>query len=94
MDVINAVRLLLPRCYFDSAKCHQGIEALRQYRCEYDQDKKSFVNRPRHDWASHGSDAFRTLARAVSEVGSDVAKQRDRWRRDTSYSSDTGWMVA
>jgi hypothetical protein len=94
MDGINAVRLLLPRCYFDAGKCHQGIEALRQYRCEYDQDKKSFVNRPRHDWASHGADAFRTLARAVSEVSSDVKKQRDRWNRSTDYSSDTGWMVA
>ena len=59
---IQAVRLMLPRVYFDGEKCHDGIEALRQYQREYDEDKKSYRQSPRHDWTSHPADAFRMLA--------------------------------
>lgn len=59
---INAARLLIPRCYFDAEKCKDGLEALRQYRKEYDEKLKTFKLRPLHDWASHGADAFRYLA--------------------------------
>lgn len=61
-DGINAVRLMLSRCYFDSDKCKNGIEALKQYRADFDEKKNVFTNRPRHDWTSHGADAFRYLA--------------------------------
>ena len=59
---IQAVRLTLPRVWFDAVKCRDGIEALRQYQREYDEDKKAFRESPRHDWTSHPSDAFRMLA--------------------------------
>ena len=61
-DGIQAVRMTLPRCYFDEEKCLEGIEALRQYQREWDEDKKSFRSSPKHDWTSHGSDAMRMLA--------------------------------
>jgi hypothetical protein len=34
-DGINAVRLLLPRCWFDAEKCARGLKALGQYRREW-----------------------------------------------------------
>ena len=43
-------------------RCADGIEALRQYQREYDEDKKAFRQTPRHDWCSHPADAFRMLA--------------------------------
>lgn len=61
-DGINAVRLMLPRCYFDGVKCKIGIESLKQYRADFDEKKNVFTNRPRHDWTSHAADAFRYLA--------------------------------
>lgn len=61
-DGIQAVRMALPRCWFDEAKCGEGLEALRQYQREYDEDAKAFKERPRHDWTSHSADAFRMLA--------------------------------
>jgi hypothetical protein len=60
-DGIQASRLALTRAWFDH-KCNDGIECLRQYQREYDEDKKVFRDRPRHDWTSHGADAFRYLA--------------------------------
>ena len=59
---IQAVRLTLPHVWFDKERCRDGIEALRQYQREYDEDKKAFRQTPRHDWTSHPSDAFRMLA--------------------------------
>jgi hypothetical protein len=49
-------------CWFDKTKCSDGLEALRQYQREYDEDKKAFRASPRHDWTSHPSDAFRMMA--------------------------------
>jgi hypothetical protein len=61
-DGIQAVRQMLPRTWFNSVRCGDGIEALRQYQREYDEDKKAFRASPRHDWTSHPADAFRMLA--------------------------------
>lgn len=60
-DGIQATRLALTRAWFDN-RCEEGIECLRQYQREYDEDKKVFRDKPRHDWTSHGSDAFRYLS--------------------------------
>lgn len=65
---INAVRLLLPRIWFDEAKCATGIEALRQYRTEYDDRMKVFRPKPLHDWTSHAADALRYLAVGLQPV--------------------------
>jgi len=65
-DGIQASRLALLRCWFDT-KCDDGIECLRQYQREYDEDKKVFRDRPRHDWTSHGADAFRMMSIAWRE---------------------------
>ena len=61
-DGIQAARVMLRRCWFDDEKCAEGLEALRQYQREYDEDKKSFREKPRHDWTSHAADAFRMMA--------------------------------
>ena len=66
-DGINAVRMMLPHAYFHS-RCGEGIEALRQYRREFDEKTKAFKNKPKHDWTSHYADALRYLALAWREM--------------------------
>lgn len=61
-DGINAARLILPRAWFDRVKCADGLEALRQYRSEFDERTRTFKNHPRHDWASHSADGFKATA--------------------------------
>lgn len=61
-DGIQAVRMLLPTCWFDKAKCSQGIEALRMYRREYDEKRQEYRLNPFHDWTSHYADAARYFA--------------------------------
>lgn len=61
-DGINAVRSLLSLCWFDRDKTTRGVNAMKNYRKEWDEKNKVFRNNPKHDWSSHGSDAFRTGA--------------------------------
>jgi len=61
-DGIQAVRAMLPRTYFDGERCADGVDALKQYQREWDDDKKTFREKPRHDWTSHAADSFRMLA--------------------------------
>lgn len=58
-DGINAVRLILGRCWFDEDRCGRGIEALKQYRREWDGKRQTWRETPLHDWTSHAADAFR-----------------------------------
>lgn len=75
-DGINAVRNLLPRCVFDEKKCEKGLNALRQYRTEWDDKAKTARKQPRHDWSSHGSDAFRELAVQLWDVDASQNSRR------------------
>lgn len=61
-DGIQAVRMMLPTCWFDKDKCKAGIEALRMYRRDYDEKRQEFRVSPFHDWTSHYADAARYFA--------------------------------
>lgn len=61
-DGINEVRRMLAFCIFDAERCAQGLKCLRNYRKDWDANRGCFKNDPRHDWASHASDAARYLA--------------------------------
>lgn len=70
-DGINAVRKLLPYCWFDTEKTKEGIKCLREYRKEFNEKTKTFRPHPLHNWASNGADAFRYLATAIPRGGND-----------------------
>jgi len=61
-DGIQATRLSLPLTWWDEDKCARGLEALRQYRMDWDEKGKTWRGRPCHDWTSHAADAFRYLS--------------------------------
>lgn len=69
MEGIEKVRQFLPMCWFSSTECEQGIKCLDNYRKEWDEKHGVYKDRPRHDWASHGSKAFETLARSKIIAG-------------------------
>lgn len=81
---IEATRMTLPRCWFDETKCAQGIEALRQYQFEFDEDKKTFKSKPRHDWASHGSDAFEIISQVWRNPESERVTPKPRFLHETT----------
>ena len=98
-DGIQAVRNILNRCWFDSERCSQGIECLKQYKKVWDEKNGVFKARPLHDWTSHGADAFRYFATGFSDAlmypqGVDsemfVDNQEIMWIND-SANSITGY---
>jgi hypothetical protein len=71
-DGIEAARWLLEqpieiheRCDVSGRFEHSGLEALREYRFEWDEEAQCFSRTPLHNWASHTADAFRYLACAA-----------------------------
>jgi len=94
-DGINAVRMILPRCYFDAAKCAVGIRALRNYRREWNENAQTWRSHPVHDFASHGADALRYLALGVREDKRPLAEPE--WHSQyegPSVAANQNWMAA
>lgn len=73
-DGIQSVRRLLPKCWFNMPRVRQGVDCLRNYRREFDEKRNVFYEKPLHDWASHGSDAFRYLAIGLDNTQSSWSK--------------------
>jgi phage terminase large subunit len=65
---INAVRVLFARCWFDADACAVGLDALMNYRRDFNDKLGEFKAAPVHDWASHGADAFRYLAMSAEST--------------------------
>lgn len=57
-DKIDAGRERIKVSFFDSAHCERGIECLYNYQKEYDSKRAMFLEKPNHDWSSHGADGF------------------------------------
>lgn len=72
IDSIQAGRWLLQQnIRFHKSGCDMGtkgvdgIEVLKQYHYEFDEERRSYTTRPEHDWSSHGADAFRYMGTGI-----------------------------
>lgn len=66
---IEAVRSLFENIWVDEVKCERLIKCLENYIKIYDDKNSVYKNRPLHNWASHGADAFRYMAIATKLWG-------------------------
>lgn len=81
-DSIELARGLIPRTQFNetgggednSGGVERLIDAMTSHRREYDDKLKTFKINPVHDWASHGSDTYKTLA-----INWDLTTDTDWW---------------
>ena len=60
-DGIQVTQLMINSCWFDAEKTARGLDCLWNYTREWDDRLKSFKEKPLHNWASHGADAFRMM---------------------------------
>ena len=79
---INEGRMKLRRCWIDES-CEEFLEALSQYRREYDEKKQVFRQTPLHDWTSHFADAYRYLAVSIEDP-----EQPEEWRDQSDLGFD------
>jgi phage terminase large subunit len=76
---IEAVRRLLPKCWFNEATTEAGRDALGYYHEKKD-EQRSIGLGPEHDWSSHAADAFGLMAIKYEEPG-----RMANFRRKLSY---------
>ena len=95
-DGIQAVRAVLPRCWFDAERCALGIKALRNYRREWNENAQTWRSNPVHDFASHAADSMRYMALGVRDGerrGLANIEWQDRTEARYNAPQQTAWMV-
>lgn len=83
-DGIEAVKTILPNCYFDKENCAMGVKALKRYRSQYNEERRVFNKLPLHDWTSDFADSFRYFAITPHETGFNT------WGTGIDYGQDSG----
>jgi len=82
-DGIQATRLMLRNIWIDEKGCGRGLQALREYIKAPIENERGpsgevlYRDRPKHNWASHGADALRTLAVGMRAESSGELQQPD-----------------
>lgn len=61
-DGIELGRRLFSRLWVDQIRCAVWLDAMGQYRQEWDDNKGMFKDNPLHDWTSHKGDVHRYAA--------------------------------
>ncbi len=85
-DAIECVRTTLPRIYIDSVRCSKLINALRNYRKEYDSERKVYNNKPLHDINSHYADSLRHFCSVLPKLqDTSSAEELDRRFQEVKY---------
>lgn len=90
LDGIDAVRALFNKIWIDRTKCGEGINALKNYRKQYDDARHTYLKTPYHDWSSNGADAFRTMAVAIDHKYKSAEVELDKYARGGKKRADGG----
>jgi len=69
-DGIENVRRHFPRMWIDQSKCGPLLRALENYGEEFDNKRKVYMGKPRHDQFSHWADCMRYLCTALPKCQS------------------------
>jgi len=64
-NAIEAMRRKLYVCDFNKENTQRLIDCLSNYSKEFDDKLGTYKNKPLHNWASHGVDAFQTMTLAL-----------------------------
>lgn len=89
-DGINVLRMIFNQLWFDKGRCKEGLNALKNYRKEYDDKNQKYKDRPLHDWSEHASSALRYFAvsyrdRSRNKGVQKMVKRRKPISRMTGY---------
>jgi phage terminase large subunit len=71
-DGINAGRLFFARLWVNEADCGKWLDAIAQYRQEWDETRGMFLPKPYHDWTSHPADVHRYAAVIENQMTNDI----------------------
>jgi len=86
---INAARRVIERCEFNATACAQGLDGLRAWCYEWDDELRVYGKDPKHDWASHHGDAFSYGAQVMEQIEASTKKDDDR---PSGYTLNDLWQ--
>lgn len=79
LDQISAARTVINQCEFDKLGCEDGLDGLRAWEYEYNDELGVFSREPVHNWASHPSDGF-AYGCQVMQMAEPPSKQEEPMR--------------
>lgn len=65
---IDLARGMFSTFYFDEERCKRGLECIGAYHYEWSEKNKILSKVPKHDWSSHGADAFQYAVMAIKDI--------------------------
>lgn len=77
---IELVRHMFPNCWFNEEKCSEGIRCIENYRKEWNDKRSCYRETPRHDWSSHGTDAFIYALNAINRMTGNAGLTPEQWK--------------
>jgi phage terminase large subunit len=78
-DQISAARMIIQSCAFNKDECEQGLDGLEAWEFDYNEDTQEFSREPKHNWASHPSDAFAYGCQIMRGLAPKPQEPRERW---------------
>lgn len=85
-DRVNAARVMMPRIKFNEARCSVGLDGLRAWSYEYNDQSKMFSSDPKHDWASHEGDGFSYGCQVMRMAEVPKQTERPKFGLDQTFS--------
>lgn len=82
----QATRIMLEKAWFGKGKTEQGIEALRNYRYVWDDNRREYSEKPYHDWASHASTALEIIGRIWRDPPEEQEEEKPRFLHEATFN--------
>lgn len=90
LEGINVVRRMLGRTWIDPNRCKRLLDALRQYRRQWDDKLQDWKTGEHVDWTNHACDSVRTFAAGFDDP---VALTRLPERRRANSEGGSSWAA-
>lgn len=75
-DRINAARTLVAKCEFNAERCDDGLNGLRAWQFDFNEETGVLSKEPKHDWASHPGDAFSYGCQVMRDYAPEAAHEK------------------
>lgn len=76
-DQISAARNVIQKCAFAKDACEDGLDGLRAWEFEWNDETNIFSREPVHNWASHPSDAFAYGCQVIGDVNRETPENKE-----------------
>jgi hypothetical protein len=88
-DGIDHVKTLWPRFHIHEATCKPLLDAIENYKREFDEKLQIYKAKPLHNWASNFGDALRYLAQSIHLTKKGMTSEEfDRLKAQALYGGN------